>query len=209
MFAELATFVVDKVWDWWYTWIFVMMTIESSFIPFPSELAMIPAWYLSSTWQMNFAIAFLVWTMWALLWATINYVLGRYLWASIIKSIIHKFWKYIFVSEKYYNAWEKFFKKHGSITTFNGRFIPAVRQLISIPAWVFKMNYTKFFIYTWFGAWIWNLILMTIWYIAWENKELIAEYTHIVVIWVLIMIVLVWFIYYIVDKKFTKDNLGK
>lgn len=207
MFSELATFIVDKVWDFWYIWIFVMMTIESSFIPFPSEIAMIPAWYLSSIWEMNFIIAFLAWTLWALFGASINYFLWKYLWASIIKSIIHKYWKYIFISEKHYNAWEKYFEKHWSITTFNWRFIPAVRQLISIPAWVFKMNYLKFFIYTWLWAWIWNLILMTIWYIAWENKDLIKEYSFLAIISVLVFILIVWIIYYIVDKKFTKNNI--
>lgn len=206
MFAELATFVVDKVWDWWYTWIFVMMTVESSFIPFPSEIAMIPAWYLSSIWEMNFLLAFLAWTLWALLGSSINYFLWRYLWAKVIKTIIHKYWKYIFLSEKHYLSWEKYFKKHWSITTFNGRFIPAVRQLISIPAWVFKMNYFKFILYTRLWAWIWNLILMTIWYIAWQNQELIKQYTSLVIISVLALIIIVSFLYYFYNKKFEKSN---
>lgn len=97
---------------------------------------------------MNFAIAFVSGTLGALSGASINYLLGKYFGAKIIKSLVHKYGKYIFVSEKHYLQSEIFFQKHGGITMFNGRFIPAVRQLISIPAGVFHMNFTKFVIYT-------------------------------------------------------------
>jgi len=204
MFWELATFIVEKVEDFWYAWIFIMMTIESSFIPFPSEVAMIPAWYLSSLGQLNIYLAFLAWTLGAIFWASINYFLWKKLWAKIIKQFIHKYWKYIFVSEKHYLAWEKYFKTHGCITTFNGRFIPAVRQLISIPAWVFQMNFIKFIIYTWIWAGIWNIILLTIWYIAWENKELISKYSSEALIWSFILIILVSISYYFINKHFLK-----
>lgn len=206
MFWEIVSFVVEKVWDFWYTWIFIMMTIESSFIPFPSEVAMIPAWYLSSIWEMNLIFAFLSWTFWAVFWASINYFLWKKLWWPIIKTLIWKYWKYVFLSLKHYEEAEKFFQKHWNITTFNGRFIPAVRQLISIPAWVFNMDYKKFLLYTFVWAWIWNAILLAIWYIAWENKELISEYSHIVVYIVLALIVLVSIAYYFIDKHFLSDK---
>lgn len=204
MLQNIINLILETVSEWWYTGIFVMMTIESSFFPFPSEVAMIPAWYLSSTWDMNFSIALLVWSLWAITWATFNYVLARYLWAKIIKSIIHKYGKYIFLKESHYEASERYFKSHWSITTFLARFIPAVRQLISLPAWVFRMNYWKFILYTWLWATIWNLILMIIWYLAGENKELIKEYSSLALIWAIIFIILVWIIYHLVNKKFTK-----
>lgn len=206
MFWEIANFVIEKVWDWGYSGIFIMMTIESSFIPFPSEVAMIPAWYLSSLWEMNIFLAFLAWTLWAIFWSTINYFLWKKLWWPVIKSIIHKYWKYIFLSADHYDKAEIFFQKHWSITTFNWRFIPAVRQLISIPAWVFKMNFTKFIIYTWIWAWIWNIILLTIWYIAWQNKELISKYSKEAVIWTIILIILVSITYYFTNKYFLNKN---
>jgi membrane protein DedA with SNARE-associated domain len=209
MFGEIATFVVEKVWDWGYTGIFLMMTVESSFIPFPSEVAMIPAWYLSSLWQMNIFLAFLAWTLWAITWATINYFLWKKLWWPVIKAIIHKYWKYIFLNADHYDKAESFFKVHWSITTFNGRFIPAVRQLISIPAGVFNMNFTKFIIYTWIWAWIWNSILLAIWYIAWENKELIAKYSKEAIIWTLVLIILVSVIYYFTNKHFLSKKNNK
>lgn len=209
MFWEIATFVVEKVGDFWYTWIFIMMTIESSFIPFPSEVAMIPAGYLSSLGKMNIYLAFLAWTLWALTGATINYFLWKKLGWPVVRTIVHKYGKYIFLNAHHYDQAEVFFQKHGSITTFNGRFIPAVRQLISIPAWVFNMNFTKFIIYTWVWAWIWNIILLTIWYIAWENKELIAEYSKEALIWTIILIILVSIIYYFTNKHFLNWKKGK
>lgn len=206
MFWELATFVVEKVGDWWYTGIYLMMTLESSFIPFPSEVAMIPAGYLASLWQMNIYFAFLAGTLWALTWATINYILWKKLWSVIIKSLIAKYGKYIFIKERHYEQAEIFFQKHGSITTFNGRFIPAVRQLISIPAWVFKMSFSKFVIFTSLWAWIWNIVLLTIWYIAWENKELITQYSHEAVIGVIILVIIVSILYYAIDKYFLHNK---
>lgn len=194
--SEIVNFVINIV-DWlWYIWIFIMMTIESSFIPFPSEVAMVPAWYLASTWKMNFFLALLSWTLGALFWSIINYYLWKYFWWKIIHKMIKIYWKYIFLNLKHYEKSEKYFKKHWSITTFLGRFIPAVRQLISIPAWIFNMNMAKFLLFTWLWAGLWNLILMTIWYIAWENKGLIEKYSFEALIWVLIFWTTIWIIYY-------------
>ena len=172
---QIIEYIVGIVWDLGYTWIFVMMVLESSFFPFPSEVAMIPAWYLASTWEMNFYIALSVGTIGALIWAIINYILGYKLGWPVIKSLIRKYGRYFFIKEEYYIKSEVYFTKHGVITTFLARFITVVRQLISFPAGVFKMNFWKFLFYTGLWAWIWNLILMIIWYIAWENKELIQE----------------------------------
>jgi len=202
---DIINYIVSIVWELWYTWIFIMMVLESSFFPFPSEVAMIPAWYLSSTWEMYFPIALLVWTFWALVWATINYFLWYYLWWKIIKSLIHKYWKYVFIKEEHYEKTEKYFQKHWSITTFLARFITVIRQLISLPAWVFQMNFAKFFFYTWLWAWLWNLMLMIIWYIAGENKELIAQYSKEIIIITTLVIILTAFIYYMKNKKVTKS----
>lgn len=205
MFAELATFIVEKVDQFGYAWIFAMMTIESSFIPFPSEVAMIPAWYLSSTWEMNIILAFLAWTLWALFGASINYFLWKKLGSPIIKGLIIKFGKYMFLSLKHYEQAENFFQKHWSVTTFNGRFIPAVRQLISLPAWVFHMNIPKFLFFTGLWAGIWNMILLAIWYVAWENKELIAEYSHEAILGTFWLIIIVSIAYYFIDKYSLKN----
>lgn len=198
---ELVNFIVDLVWNMWYTWIFLMMVVESSFIPFPSEAAMIPAWYLISLWDMDFLIVFLCGTLWALTWASINYFLWFYLGWPIIKKLIHKYWKYILLKEEHYIESEKYFKKHGAITTFLGRFIPAVRQLISLPAWIFKMNLVSFLLFTFFWAWVWNLILIAIWYVAGQNQDLLQKYDKESLFLVIFIVVVIWWIYYLINKK--------
>lgn len=205
MLWPVVTYIVNAVSHFWYFGIFIMMTIESSFIPFPSEVAMIPAGYLVSQWTMNFYILFLVGTFGAYVWASINYLLGKYFGAKIIKSLVHRYGKYFFVSEKHYLQSEIFFKKHGGITTFNGRLIPAVRHLISIPAGVFHMNYLKFALYTVAGAGLWNIVLLGIGYVAGQNKQLIEQYSQQALIWVIIFIVLASLTYYLIDKYSLKD----
>lgn len=203
---ELINYIVQLVWDLGYIGVFIMMVLESSFFPFPSEVAMIPAWYLASTWEFDFYLVFLIGTFWALVWATINYLLWFYLGRKIVVNMIHKYWKYFFIKDKHYKKAETYFLNHWSITTFLARFITVVRQLISLPAWVFEMNFAKFFLYTWLGAGLWNLILMTIGYIAGENKELIEQYSKEATLITIIFIILVWTMYYFKNKKITKKE---
>lgn len=182
-----------------------MMTLESSFFPFPSEVAMLPAGYLSATWEMNFALAMFFWTLWALLWASINYFLGYKLWGPIIKSLIHKYWKYFLIKDEHYQKTEVYFLKHGVITTFLARFITVIRQLISLPAGVFKMNIWKFLFYTGLWAWLWNLILMLIWYLVWNNQELLVQYTKQLLIGWIIFVVFIA-LGYILKNKVIKSK---
>jgi len=198
---EIINYIVDIAEQFGYVGIFIMMVLESSFVPFPSEVAMIPAGYLASTGKMSFALALLVWTFGALVWATINYILWYYLWGKIIKKLIKKYWKYFLITSKHYKKSEKYFTKHWIITIFLARFITVVRQLISLPAWVFKINFAKFFFYTGLWAWLWNLALMIIWYIAWENRELIAEYSKELLFWGILAIIVVAFLYYYYQKN--------
>ena len=204
MLHTIVDLIVNTVWDWGYTGIFIMMMVESSFIPFPSELAMIPAGYLSSTGEMSFMAALLFGTAWALFGAVINYFLGMHFGGPTIKHMIKKYGKYILLNEDHYKKSNRYFKKHGAITTLIGRFIPAVRQLISLPAGIFRMDMSKFLLYTAIGAGTWNLILLTIWYIAGENKELIKQYSGSALFGILLIAVLMWVIYYHFIKKETK-----
>jgi membrane protein DedA with SNARE-associated domain len=198
---DIINYIVTIAEQFWYIWIFLMMVLESSFIPFPSEVAMIPAWYLASTWKMNFLIAFAAWTAWALIWATINYLIAYKLWEKNIIRLIRKFWKFFFIKESHYIKSENYFLEHWVITIFLARFITVVRQLISLPAWAFKMNFRRFFFYTWLWAWLWNLWLMAIWYIAWENKELISKYSYELLIGWILFIIIIWSIYYYLNSR--------
>jgi membrane protein DedA with SNARE-associated domain len=188
-----------------YLGIFIMMTIESSFIPFPSEVAMIPAGYLSALGKMNIILAFFAGTLWALFGASINYFWGKYLWAPVTKSLVHRYGKYILLNESHYIRSEKYFKKHGAITTLVGRFIPAVRQLISIPAGIFKMPYGKFLLFTGAGAGAWNAILLGIGFVAGKNDELVKQLLSQSFLYIILMLgmIVMAYVYYV--KNHTQE----
>ncbi|MDD3144619.1 MAG: DedA family protein [Candidatus Gracilibacteria bacterium] len=198
---EIIDMIVQIVGNMGYTGIFIMMVLESSFFPFPSEVAMIPAGYLASTGVMSFPIALIVGTLGALVGASINYTLGYYLGDSVIKKLINKYGKYLFIKIEHYEKSERYFKEHGIITTFLARFITVVRQLISLPAGVFKINFPKFLLYTGLGAGVWNLMLMIIGYIAGQNRELIGKYSKELLISGLVFVILIGVIYYYIHKN--------
>jgi len=199
-FVDLVLGLVENMG---YLGIFIMMTIESSFIPFPSEVAMIPAWYLASLGRMDIYLAFLAGTGWALFWASINYFWWMYLWKPVVQSLIKNYGKYFFLNQKHYEKSESYFESHGAITTLVGRFIPAVRQLISIPAGIFRMNYGKFVLFTALGAGAWNGILLFVWYVAGKNDELIKKLLSEFLLGVIVVLgtIIVWYIYYVKNHK--------
>jgi len=200
---HIVDIIVGLVGEIGYIGIFIMMVIESSFIPFPSEVAMLPAGYLSALGEMNIFIAFLAGTLGAIAWATINYYLGMRYGSKVIKSMIHKYGKYMLLSEKHYIKSEEYFKSHGPITMLVGRFIPAVRQLISIPAGIFRMNYKIFVLLTVIWAGTWNTILLTIWYVAGKNDELVRKLLSNAFLGIIVVLgtMIVGYIYYVKNHK--------
>ncbi len=152
---EIIHFIVDTVGSLGYVGIFLMMFLESSFFPFPSEVAMIPAGYLVYKGSMNMGWALLAGALGSLAGALFNYVLALYFG----RAFLLRFGKYFFFTEKTMIKMEQFFTRHGEVSTFLGRLIPVVRQYISLPAGLAKMNLWKFSFYTTFGALIWITIL--------------------------------------------------
>lgn len=146
-----------------YWTITLLMTIESSFIPFPSEIVVPPAAYrAASSPDLNVFLVVLFSTIGADLGAIINYVLARTLGRVVIyKFADSKIGHLCLLDHTKIESAEKFFDAHGAISTFVGRLIPAIRQLISIPAGLAKMNFGKFIFFTTLGAGIWNSILAT------------------------------------------------
>lgn len=197
MIHEITNFLVASVDHLWYIWIAFLMFIESSFFPFPSEIVMIPAWYLAAKSQMNIFLVILVWIIWSILWAYLNYFLAKKFWRNFILKII---------SEEKVAKLDKFFQDHWEISTFNWRLIPWIRQLISFPAWLAKMNLAKFIFFTSLWAWIWVIILVMIWYFIWENQEMVEKYLKEITIYTLIFISFLSVIYffYIKNKKIKK-----
>ncbi|MDO4461076.1 MAG: DedA family protein [Bacteroidia bacterium] len=144
-----------------YWTVMILMAVESSFIPFPSEIVVPPAAYhAASTGEMNIVLLWLFATIGALIGSLVNYGLAYYIGRPIIYKFADSRWGHLCLLDgnKVKQA-EEYFDKHGAISTFVGRLIPAVRQLISIPAGLARMHMGKFLFYTFIGAGIWNAVL--------------------------------------------------
>lgn len=202
MLNDVVNFIVSCVQDFGYIGIFIMMFLESSFFPFPSEVAMIPAGYLASQGKMNLALAFLSGTLGSLAGAIFNYYLCFYFG----KKLIDKYGKFVGINEEKFNKFQIFFNKHGEISTFNCRLIPGIRQYISLPAGLAKMNLAKFSIYTTLGAGIWVAILLVLGYFLGANQNLIKEKLHIITIILLIFVGICTFIYIWYKKRGNKPS---
>ncbi len=197
MIHELAQALVDLIFGWGYLGIFIMMAIESSFIPFPSELVLVPAGYLAAKGEMSIVLIMAAALAGSLVGAYINYYLAH----TLGRKFLLKFGKYFFIKEETLLKMELYFKKHGHISTFTGRLIPGVRQLISIPAGLAKMNLAEFTIFTFLGAGIWALILVLLGYFIGENQGLIQEYLKEISALVFIAVVFIGLLYYRYQKR--------
>jgi len=166
-----------------YPGIFLLMAMESSVIPVPSELVMPPAGYLAAQGRMNIWVAIFMGTAGSLIGAYANYYAAHYLG----RPLLLKYGKYVWITEEKFAKVEQYFKDHGEISTFIGRLLPVIRHLISLPAGLAGMNHVKFTIYTLAGAGIWVTILTWIGYFIGANQELIMKYSHQAVIGVVIV----------------------
>lgn len=182
MIHTLTQWLLDTIGAMGYPGIFLLMAMESSIIPVPSELVMPPAGYLAYQGKMNMAAAILCGTVGSLAGAYANYFASHYLG----RPLILKYGKYVLIPPDKFVRVERFFLKHGEISTFIGRLLPVIRHLISIPAGVAGMNHFKFTVYTLLGAGIWCTILTLIGYAIGENQQLIMQYSHKALLWVVL-----------------------
>lgn len=197
MLTDIVNFVVDTVGALGYVGIFLMMFLESSFFPFPSEVVMVPAGYLAYKGEMNIYLVVIFGILGSLAGALFNYFLA----IKLGRKFLVKYGKYFFIKEETITKMENFFKDHGHISTFSGRLIPAVRQYISFPAGLAKMNIYTFSFYTSLGAGIWVIILTLLGYFIGGNEELIKEYIRIIIVAILISLVIIGYLYYKKVKK--------
>ena len=193
--SESEPSATGRVISWYnehlnYGTVTLLMTIESSFIPFPSEVIVPPAAYqacnsdnetlhVTSSNFVNVLLVILFATLGALIGALINYVLALWLGRPIIywfadSKVGHML---LLDSSKVQKA-EDYFREHGNVSTLVGRFIPAIRQLISIPAGLAKMHIGMFILFTSLGAAAWNTVLAILGYVAHGQKDLIDKYNH-------------------------------
>lgn len=215
--------LVMKVENWYannmnYLSITLLMTIESSFIPFPSEVVIPPAAYvagkedsnlhMTDNYIVNVLLIISFGTIGALLGAIINYILSMWLGRPIIYAFADsKIGHLCLLSSEKVKKAEDYFNDHGKVSTFIGRLIPGIRQLISIPAGLSKMNFGQFLLYTFLGASIWNVVLALLGYIAHGQMELIHTYSHelSIAIMALLGIVVVYFVVKAIIKRIKKQ----
>lgn len=186
--------LIDSVTAWYtahisHASIVALMAVESSFIPFPSEVVIPPAAYVAGNpdsvlcvtgnYLMDVFLIVLSGTIGAMLGAIINYLLSLWLGRLVIYKFADSKLGHLCLlnSDKVRKA-EDYFNEHGKISTFVGRLIPAIRQLISIPAGLAKMPFGQFLLYTFLGAFLWNTVLAVLGYVAHGQADLINEYSH-------------------------------
>lgn len=160
LFHALIDWLVSVVGSLGYPGIVMLMFLESSFFPFPSEVVMPPAGYLASQGKMSLSAVLASGIAGSLLGALFNYYIALR-WG---RRFCYRFGKYFFVSPKTLDKAEAFFLRHGHISTFTARLLPVIRQYISLPAGMARMNLPKFCLYTGLGSGIWVITLTIVGY---------------------------------------------
>lgn len=191
--------------------ILLLMLLESTVIPVPSELVVAPAAYNAASGDLNVFLVVLFATIGAAIGATINYVVALYVGRPVIYKFANSKWgKMCLLNQEKVEKSEKYFDNHGVVATLTGRLIPGIRHLISIPAGLARMNYWKFLLYTTLGAGVWHAILAALgWYLASvvpkeELNATIEKYnTYIVIVIVAIVVLAIGFF---VAKHYVKKR---
>ena len=159
-FHQLIEWLVEGVGALWYPGVVALMFLESSFFPFPSEVVIPPAGYLASRGQMNIVLVVVCGVIGSMLVALFNY----YIAVKWGRKFFDRFGKYFFVSPEALDRAEAFFAAHGHISTFTARLLPVIRQYVSLPAGLARMDMFKFCLYTALGSGIWVVVLALVGY---------------------------------------------
>ena len=196
-----------------YPAIFILMLLESTVVPVPSELVVAPAAYHAAGGHLNIVLVILFATLGADIGASINYFVALYVGRPVIYRFANSRWgKLCLLNQQKVEKSERYFDNHGVIATLTGRLIPGIRHLISLPAGLARMNYWKFLLYTTIGAGTWHTILAAMgWYLHTamgdindeDLKNIIGQYNHYIVI-AIVTIVVAILIYFIVKHLMKK-----
>lgn len=215
--------IIDNIITWYsthmnYASITALMAVESSFIPFPSEVVIPPAAFVASqpesvlyatgNYPIDVLLIVLFGTLGAMIGALINYYLSVWLGRPIIyKFADSKLGHLCLLSGEKIQKAEAYFRDHGNMSTFIGRFIPGIRQLISIPAGLARMKMGPFLLYTFLGAFVWNIVLALVGYLAAGQMAVIKAYSH--ELSVVILVLFAAAVIYLVIKKIIKNHQVK
>lgn len=172
IFTDITTWYMEHMN---YTTITLLMAVESSFIPFPSEIVVPPAAYKAAQGELNIYLVIFFSTLGALIGAIFNYFFALWIGRKVIYSLADtRFARLCMIEPKSIEKAETYFVKHGKTSTFIGRLVPGIRQLISIPAGLARMPFGIFLLYTTLGAGLWNIALALLGYYI--PKELVDKY---------------------------------
>ena len=181
-----------------YTTIFILMLLESTVVPVPSELVVAPAAYHAAGGSLNVLLVVLFATIGADVGASINYFAALYVGRPVIYRFANSKWgKMCLLNQEKVEKSERYFDDHGVVATLTGRLIPGIRHLISLPAGLARMNYWKFLLYTTIGAGVWHTVLAALgWYLhaivpEEELENTIEQYNHYIVGAILALVVVI------------------
>lgn len=176
MLHDAIDWILATVGDWGYGGIFVLMAMESTVLPIPSELVVIPAGYLAYQGKMSLVLILLASTFGSLAGALINY------WFALLvgRPFLERYGRWFFVRPALLHRTDAFFLRHGAISTFTGRLIPGIRHLISLPAGLTRMRLAAFSLYTCLGAGLWSCVLITMGYAIGGNEGMIHQHLPLV-----------------------------
>lgn len=197
MLETITLWLVETVGALGYPGIIILMALESSFFPFPSEVVMVPAGYLAQQGKMNLGLAIACGIIGSLLGAWFNY--GLAFWLG--RKALIKWGHYVFISEEKINRAEIFLKAHGAIGTIVGRLIPVIRQYISFPAGLIRMSLASFTVCTGIGAGIWVTVLALIGYYVGENQAMVEKMSKTAMFWVLAVSAVAVLVYWKIHKR--------
>ncbi|PKL19175.1 MAG: DedA family protein [Spirochaetae bacterium HGW-Spirochaetae-5] len=181
-----------------YATVFLLMTVESSFIPFPSEIVVPPAAWKAANGELNIYLVVLSASAGCIIGALVNYYLAKTLGRKVIYTLAEtKLAHMMLIKKESIEKSEAFFLKYGIMSTLIGRLVPAVRQLISIPAGIAGMKMKDFLLYTFIGSSIWNIILALLGYFLYAQQDLMKEYyKDISIAAVILFLIFVLFLIY-------------
>lgn len=180
-----------------YTGIVVMMALESSFIPFPSEVVVPPAGYLASQGHMDISLVIVSGIAGSVIGALANYFIAVFMG----RALLLRYGRYIFLPEKRLDTVEHFFRTHGEMTTFAGRLIPGVRQYISFPAGLAKMSIPRFVFFTSLGSGVWVVVLAFVGYAVGTNMALIRSNLKLITLITMVVLAVVIALYVVWYRK--------
>ena len=206
MIESVIEWIVEFVHGFGYIGIFIMTFLESTFMPIPSEVTMIPAGYLVQQGKMDFWLVWIAATFGTLCGSLANYYLALYLG----RPMLLRYGKYFFMNERKLAKVETFIANHGEIAMFTGRLVPGLRHFIAFPAGLVRMRLKPFCIYTTLGGAIWMAVLIGVGYVIGDNKEMVKYYMPYVIGVVLIVALIGIFVYIrLYKRKMLKRTNGQ